>query len=85
MPRTKRPNGAGELYIKHGSSRLQAADSLSFLEVNAHRARASRCGRVNARSKRRAKLDWTLERMSIPAARALAEPLDARAVDTLAG
>jgi hypothetical protein len=33
----------------------------------------------------RAKLDWTLERISIPAARALAEPLYARAVDTLTG
>ena len=65
-------------------SRLQAADSLSFLEVNAQRARAwieeGRCTSAQAR----AKLDWMLERIDSPRARALAEPLHERAVAALA-
>ena len=63
--------------------RLQAADSLSFLEVNAGRAIAwvqeGRCSLDQAR----AKLDWMLWRIRVPWARALAEPLHERAVDAL--
>jgi hypothetical protein len=62
---------------------LQAADSLSFLEVNAGRARAwveeGRCTPAQAR----AKLDWMLERIALPRATALARPLHARAVALL--
>ena len=62
---------------------LQAADSLSFLEVNAHRARAwvaeGRCTPAQAR----AKLDWMLERIRLPAARALAVPYHERSVAQL--
>jgi HD domain len=58
---------------------LQAADSLSFLEVNASRAVAwveeGRCTPAQAR----AKLDWMLERIRVPAARELADPLHRRA------
>jgi hypothetical protein len=66
------------------ASRLQAADSLSFLEVNAGRARAwvqeGRCSLPQAQ----AKLDWMLTRIRIPRARELARPLYERAVATLA-
>jgi hypothetical protein len=62
---------------------LQAADSLSFLEVNGERARAwvdeGRCTAAQAR----AKLDWMLERIALPRATALAEPLHGRAVALL--
>jgi hypothetical protein len=62
---------------------LQAADSLSFLEVNADLPRrwvlAGRCPPRRAR----AKLDWMLERIRLPAARALAEPLHQQAVEAL--
>jgi hypothetical protein len=63
---------------------LQAADSLSFLEVNATRARAwideGRCTPAQAR----AKLDWMSERIGVPRARELAAPLLERAVAALA-
>lgn len=62
---------------------LQAADSLSFLEVNGERARAwveaGRCTTEQAR----AKLDWMLERIALPRAAALAAPLHARAAALL--
>jgi hypothetical protein len=66
------------------ASRLQAADSLSFLEVNAGRARAwveeGRCSLDQAQ----AKLDWMLERIRIPHARELARPLHQGAAAALA-
>jgi hypothetical protein len=62
---------------------LQAADSLSFLEVNAGRAAAwveeGRCTPAQAR----AKLDWMIERIRVPGARELADPLHRRAVARL--
>lgn len=62
---------------------VQAADSLSFLEVNAHRARAwvaeGRCTPAQAR----AKLDWMLDRIRLPQARELGAPLHARAAAEL--
>ena len=62
-----------------GADTLQAADSLSFLEVNAGRALAwiaeGRCTPDQAR----AKLDWMLERIRVPRARELADPLHRRA------
>ncbi len=62
---------------------LQAADSLSFLEVNGDLPRrwvlAGRCPPRQAR----AKLDWMLERILLPAARALAEPLHHQAAEAL--
>jgi hypothetical protein len=62
---------------------LQAADSLSFLEVQAHRVIAwvaeGRCGISDAR----AKLDSMRDRISHPAARVHARPLHARAVAAL--
>jgi hypothetical protein len=62
---------------------LQAADSLSFLEVNFARPRAwveeGRCDLAQAQ----AKLDWTLERIRVPAARAWAGPLHAQATAAL--
>jgi hypothetical protein len=62
---------------------LQAADSLSFLEVNGERAaawvREGRCTPGQAR----AKLDWMLERIRVPAARELADPLHRRAAAPL--
>ena len=67
-----------------GATLLQAADSLSFLEVNAPRAIAwveeGRCTPAQAR----AKLDWMLARIGLPAARELARPLHARASAVLA-
>jgi hypothetical protein len=58
-----------------GADTLQAADSVSFLEVNAGRALAwiaeGRCTPAQAR----AKLDWMLERIRVPRARELAVPL----------
>jgi hypothetical protein len=64
---------------------LQAADSLSFLEVNAGRARdwvaEGRCNQAQAQ----AKLDWMRDRITPPAALALAAPLHASASATLAG
>jgi hypothetical protein len=79
----------GELIRAHeigggpAASRLQAADSLSFLEVNAGRARAwVEEGRCTV-SQARAKLDWMLARVRLPRARALAEPLYAQAVQAL--
>src|SRR4051794_26298209 len=54
---------------------VQAADSLSFLEVNApvmvHWFTSGRCGRDRSK----AQLRWMLERIRVPKARALAEPL----------
>ena len=59
---------------------LQAADSLSFLEVNAHRARIwiaeGRCDLAQAQ----AKLDWMRDRIRVPAAVGPARELHARAV-----
>jgi hypothetical protein len=58
---------------------LQAADSLSFLEVNGERARTwveeGRCDVAGAQ----AKLDWMRDRIRIPAARAVADDLHAAA------
>jgi hypothetical protein len=66
-----------------GADTLQAADSLSFLEVNAARALAwieeGRCTPAQAR----AKLDWMLERIRVPRARELADPLHRRAADAI--
>lgn len=65
------------------ADRLQAADSLSFLEVNAPRARGwveqGRCTPAQAR----AKLDWMLDRIALPQATARAESLHARALAIL--
>jgi hypothetical protein len=62
---------------------LQAADSLSFLEVNGDLPRrwvlAGRCPPRKAR----AKLDWMLERIRVPRARELADPLHRRAAARL--
>jgi predicted RNA-binding Zn ribbon-like protein len=62
---------------------LQAADSLSFLEVQSHRVIAwvaeGRCATADAR----AKLDSMRDRISLPAARRRAEPLYASAVAAL--
>lgn len=62
---------------------LQAADSLSFLENNAHRVRAwideGRCDYPKGIRK----LDYMRDRISPPVARALAEPLHASAVAAL--
>jgi hypothetical protein len=62
---------------------LQAADSLSFLEVNAGRARDWVSGGRCTLPQARAKLDWMLERIALPPARALAVPLHERAVALL--
>lgn len=63
---------------------LQAADSLSFLEVNSHRVidwvAEDRCTVDDARDK----LDHTRERISIDRARELGEPLYGEAVAALA-
>jgi hypothetical protein len=79
----------GELIRRHetGGSPpadlLQAADSLSFLEVNAGRARAwvqeGRCTLPQAR----AKLDWMFERIAVERARERAVLLHVRAVAAL--
>jgi len=79
----------GELIRRHetggspAADVLQAADSLSFLEVNAGRARAwvkeGRCTLPQAR----AKLDWMLERVAVARARERAVALHARAVAVL--
>jgi hypothetical protein len=58
---------------------LQAADSLSFLEVNATRALAWVQGGRSTPAQARAKLDWMLERIRDPRGRALADPLYRRA------
>jgi glutamate/tyrosine decarboxylase-like PLP-dependent enzyme len=62
---------------------LQAADSLSFLEVNVDRVRAwvadGRCNLAKAREK----LDWMRDRISLDGARQLAEPLHEQAVAAL--
>lgn len=62
---------------------LQAADSLSFLEVNGHRARAwvdeGRCDVPRAQ----AKLDWMRDRIAIDAARPVGASLHAAATSTL--
>jgi len=66
------------------SDLLQAADSLSFLEVNAGRARAwveeGRCDVAQAQ----AKLDWMRDRIRVDAARDQAERLHRRASQQLA-
>jgi hypothetical protein len=58
---------------------VQAADSLSFLELNPPRVigwvREGRCDRDVAQ----AKLDWMRDRIQVAAARRLSEPLHARA------
>jgi hypothetical protein len=63
---------------------LQAADSLSFLEVNAGRARAwvdeGRCDAMQAQ----AKLDWMRDRIRVDAARDHARRLHRRASRALA-
>ena len=65
------------------SDLLQAADSLSFLEVNAGRARAwIETGRCDA-DQAQAKLDWMLERIGVPAALAPARELHAAATAAL--
>ena len=62
---------------------VQAADSLSFLEVNAGRARAwIETGRCDA-DQAQAKLDWMLERIGVPAALAPARELHAAATAAL--
>ena len=68
-----------------GAEMLQAADSLSFLEVNAGRARAwvdeGRCDVAQAQ----AKLDWMRDRIrDIPVARNEADKLHRRASEALA-
>jgi hypothetical protein len=64
---------------------LQAADSLSFLEVNASRARSwvdsGRCSLDQAQ----AKLDWMRDRIAIPAAREPAARLHRTASSALLG
>jgi hypothetical protein len=64
---------------------LQAADSLSFLEVNRHRPRAwveeGRCDVAGAQ----AKIDLMRDRIAIAAARGPAQELHAGASETLAG
>ena len=66
-----------------GGDVIQAADSLSFLEVNGELPqRWVRQGRCPQR-KARAKLDWMLERIRVPRARELADPLHRRAVARL--
>lgn len=59
---------------------VQAADSLSFLEVNApvmvRWFTSGRCGRERSK----AQLRWMLERIRVPRARELAEPLYEEAV-----
>lgn len=64
---------------------LQAADSLSFLEVNAGRAlawvREGRCDLAGAQ----AKLDWMRDRIGVEAARRPAADLHARATAALSG
>ncbi len=59
---------------------LQAADSVSFLEVNGEVARRwvsdGRCDTPKAR----AKLDWMYERISVPGGRELARPFYERAL-----
>jgi hypothetical protein len=66
------------------SDLLQAADSLSFLEVNAGRARAwvdeGRCDAGQAQ----AKLDWMRDRIRVAAAREEARRLHRRASQALA-
>jgi hypothetical protein len=63
---------------------LQAADSLSFLEVNAGRARLwveeGRCDLAQAQ----AKLDWMRDRIAVAAARPVAAELHAAATAALA-
>lgn len=62
---------------------LQAADSISFLEVNGDVARRwVREGRCNPR-KALAKLDWMYERIRVPEARELARPFHDEAVRAL--
>jgi hypothetical protein len=63
---------------------VQAADSLSFLEVNAEDVLVQwlREGRALPEGVR-AKLDWTFERIRIPQAAELARPLYNRALDAL--
>ena len=62
---------------------LQAADSLAFLEVNAGRARQWVAeGRCNA-SQAQAKLDWMRDRISVAAARPVADELHAAATAAL--
>ena len=67
-----------------GADLLQAADSLSFLEVNAGRARAwveeGRCDVAQAQ----AKLDWMRDRIRVNAAREEAARLHRQASATLA-
>jgi len=62
---------------------VQAADSLSFLEVNPDVTLSwLREGRATY-AQARAKLDWMLERIRVPAARELAQPYYERAVERL--
>lgn len=64
---------------------LQAADSLSFLEVNITMFLQS-IGKDDEKSKRegvRAKFDWMYERIQVPEARELATPLHADALERL--
>jgi len=59
---------------------VQAADSLSFLEVNPYVLvrwyTSGRCGRERAKAQAR----WMLERIKVPRARELAEPLYEEAI-----
>lgn len=64
---------------------LQAADSLSFLEVNISRFIQS-IGKDDDGQKRarvRAKFDWMYERIQVPEARELAAPLHRAAIERL--
>jgi hypothetical protein len=64
---------------------LQAADSISFLDVNVDLAlNWVRSGRFSADDVR-GKLDYMLTRIQVPAVTTLAEPYHARAVERLAG
>lgn len=66
-----------------GAGLVQAADSLSFLEVNGELVvRWVRDGRATPEQSR-AKLDHMLARISVPRARELAEPLHERAAALL--
>jgi hypothetical protein len=79
-----------ELIVRHeiggdaDADLLQAADSLSFLEVNAVRARRwvdeGRCDEAQAQ----AKLDWMRDRIGVDGARGPAQALHERASATLA-
>jgi hypothetical protein len=79
-----------ELVLRHewggspSADVVQAADSLSFLEINARPVVVKwlREGRATPDGAR-AKVDWMLDRIRVPRARELARPLHARALEAL--